>query len=68
MRQRVLTIAALVLACGGSTFSPGSGTAYRVLFIGNSLTAYNDLPHTVAALAASASASNKGFSLVSFKS
>ena len=53
MRHRVMTIAALALACGGSTFSPGSGTAYQVLFIGNSLTAYNDLPHTVAALAAS---------------
>jgi hypothetical protein len=52
MRPRGLTIAAAILACGGSTLSPGSGTAYRVLFIGNSLTAYNDLPHTVAALAA----------------
>jgi hypothetical protein len=52
MRHRWVTIAALGLACGGSAFSPGSGTGYRILFIGNSLTASNDLPQTVAALAA----------------
>jgi hypothetical protein len=42
----------LLVACGGSSFSSSEGRSYRVLFIGNSLTAANDLPHTVAALAA----------------
>src|SRR4051794_39357493 len=42
----------VVVACGGSSFSSSEGRSYRVLFIGNSLTAANDLPHTVAALGA----------------
>src|SRR3954471_14663435 len=46
-------IALLILACGGSTGpEPGAAGGYRVLFIGNSLTYFNDLPGTVARLAA----------------
>ena len=45
----------LLLACaGGSTTpEPGEPTVYRVLFVGNSLTYFNDLPGTVAHLASS---------------
>src|SRR3954467_15237315 len=52
MRHRPLALPLIVVACGGSSFSSSEGRSYRVLFIGNSLTAANDLPHTVAALAA----------------
>ncbi len=47
-------IALLILACGGgtTTVEPGPAGGYRVLFIGNSLTYFNDLPGTVARLAA----------------
>ena len=41
------------LACGGPTESIPAG-GHHVLFVGNSLTYVNDLPHTVAAIAASA--------------
>src|SRR4051795_2491692 len=52
MRHRPLALTLVVLACGGSSFSSSEGSSYRVLFIGNSLTAYNDLPHVVATLGA----------------
>jgi hypothetical protein len=52
MRHRPLALTLVILACGGSSFSSSEGSSYRVLFIGNSLTAYNDLPHVVAALGA----------------
>jgi hypothetical protein len=46
-----------VTGCGGSGAPaeppPGTPPAYRVLFIGNSLTYFNDLPATVAGLAGS---------------
>jgi hypothetical protein len=51
--EGVLTLgAALLLACGGGGTGPQSGPpgVYRVLFIGNSLTYFNDLPGTVARL------------------
>ena len=52
--QRYLLPAALLAACAGagSTSEPGPGGSYRVLFIGNSLPAGNDLPGTLAALGA----------------
>jgi hypothetical protein len=45
----------VVASCGGSHVAPepGSGRQYRVLFIGNSLTYFNDLPGTTAQLAGS---------------
>jgi len=51
---RSLIVVGLLTACAGaaSTAEPGVGGSYRVLFIGNSLTAGNDLPGTVAALGA----------------
>jgi hypothetical protein len=43
--------AALLLACSSDApLEPGTRLAYRVLFIGNSLTYFNDLPGTVARL------------------
>jgi hypothetical protein len=42
----------LAAACAGEPFQPAPAPRYHVLFIGNSLTAVNDLPHTVSALAA----------------
>ena len=54
--QHWLSLTALFAACTGgsspSQLEPAGG--YRVLFIGNSLTASNDLPGTLAAMAASA--------------
>ena len=52
MRHDLLAVTSLVLACAGQTFDSTPAANYRVLFIGNSLTAVNDLPHTVAALGA----------------
>jgi hypothetical protein len=54
MLQRVLIPLMLLGACGGATgpVSPGPAGGYHVLFIGNSLTSTNDLPGTVAQLAA----------------
>src|SRR6476659_9739123 len=53
VRHTSLATALLVLACTGSGEpSQSPSPSYHVLFIGNSLTAVNDLPHTVAALAA----------------
>jgi hypothetical protein len=53
VRRTSLAAALLILACVGSGEpSQPSSPSYHVLFIGNSLTAANDLPHTVAALAA----------------
>lgn len=50
MRALVLFLA--LISCGGAaTLAPGPGR--RVLFVGNSLTYFNDLPGTVAGLAAS---------------
>src|SRR5215212_1528310 len=47
-----------VTSCGGSSAAveppPTTHQAYRVLFIGNSLTYFNDLPATVAGMAGSA--------------
>jgi hypothetical protein len=50
----LVSIVLLILACGGTTNAgePGPAGGYRVLFIGNSLTYFNDLPGTVARLAA----------------
>ena len=49
-----LALVLLVTACAGGSMpsDPGPAGGYRVLFIGNSLTAANDLPGTVAQLAA----------------
>lgn len=55
MRALVLYLA--LAGCSGeqapSAPEPGTGPSYRVLFIGNSLTYFNDLPGTVAGLASS---------------
>jgi hypothetical protein len=53
--QHWLSLTALLAACtgGSSPSSPEPAGGYRVLFIGNSLTASNDLPGTLAAMAAS---------------
>lgn len=48
----LLGLALLAAACAGEPFHPVPVPSHRVLFIGNSLTAVNDLPHTVGALAA----------------
>ncbi|MFL5474368.1 MAG: hypothetical protein ACJ8A6_01640 [Gemmatimonadales bacterium] len=55
MISRFLTALSLLAACAGGNppADPEPGGGYRVLFIGNSLTAANDLPGTVAQLAAS---------------
>jgi hypothetical protein len=55
MLSRFLTALLLLAACAGGNppEGPEPGGGYRVLFIGNSLTATNDLPGTVAELAAS---------------
>jgi hypothetical protein len=50
MRHRLLAVVLLAFACAGQTTDSTDDRVYRVLFIGNSLTATNDLPHTVAAL------------------
>ena len=54
MRHSWFTIMLLLAACagGGQPGEPSPAGSYRVLFIGNSLTASNDLPGTVAQLAA----------------
>lgn len=54
MRHSWLSITLLLAACagGGHPGEPSPAGSYRVLFIGNSLTASNDLPGTVAQLAA----------------
>jgi hypothetical protein len=53
-RSTLLSIVLLILACSGATTAvePDPAGGYRVLFIGNSLTYFNDLPGTVARLAA----------------
>ena len=55
MLSRFLTALSLLAACAGGNppEGPEPGGGYNVLFIGNSLTATNDLPGTVAQLAAS---------------
>jgi hypothetical protein len=54
MLDRLLAALSLLAACGGSPpTGPGPAGGYHVLFIGNSLTAANDLPGTLAQLAAS---------------
>jgi hypothetical protein len=56
MRSPIISlglIASLCSCAGGSPVGPGTQT-FRILFIGNSLTYVNDLPHTVVQLAASA--------------
>ena len=51
MKRALLTaILLLSLACGGGSARADAGQV-RVLFIGNSLTAANDLPSVVASLA-----------------
>src|ERR671910_611659 len=54
MLERLLTTVSLLAACAGAHRPAESGRAarYQVLFIGNSLTAFNDLPGTLAHLAA----------------
>jgi hypothetical protein len=52
MRHNLLAVTVLAFACAGHAFDSTPGIGYRVLFIGNSLTAVNDLPHTVASLGA----------------
>jgi hypothetical protein len=54
MLERILLTASLLAACAGAhrLSQPGRSGSLRVLFIGNSLTAYNDLPGTLARLAA----------------
>jgi hypothetical protein len=52
MRPNLVALTLLALACASQTFDPPLPGGYRVLFIGNSLTAANDLPHTVATLGA----------------
>ena len=54
MLSRFLIALSLLAACAGGNppAGPEPGSGYRVLFIGNSLTASNDLPGTVAQLAA----------------
>ena len=44
----------ITAACYSSSAAPSAQTRTRVLFVGNSLTYYNDLPRTFAAIAASA--------------
>ena len=52
MRIRLAVLAAAALALGGASGAGGQPpTALRVLFIGNSLTATNDLPSVVAGIA-----------------
>lgn len=55
--KRALAVLLALASCSGGNAAlqpgPGSGREYRVLFIGNSLTDFNDLPGTVAHLAAS---------------
>ena len=55
MLSRFLIALSLLAACAGGNppAAPEPGGGYHVLFIGNSLTASNDLPGTVAHLAAS---------------
>jgi hypothetical protein len=59
MRRRVSTFsfifaAFVTAACHSTAAAPVSNARMRVLFIGNSLTYYNDLPQTVAAIAEAA--------------
>ena len=56
VQRLVVSVAFLCLAClpGGQTVEPLAAGGHHVLFIGNSLTYTNDLPATVAAIAASA--------------
>lgn len=54
-RGTAMTAAALTLSCSGGTSSgPDPSGSLRVLFIGNSLTEFNDLPKMVRALSDSA--------------
>lgn len=55
LRGAAITAAALTLSCSGGTASgPDPSGVLRVLFIGNSLTQFNDLPEMVRALSDSA--------------
>jgi hypothetical protein len=55
MRHMLLFVLLLALAsCGSAPSDPPPAGDLRVLFIGNSLTEANDLPHTVAAIASGA--------------
>jgi hypothetical protein len=55
LRGAAMTAAALTLSCsGGTTSGPDPSGSLRVLFIGNSLTQFNDLPEMVRALSDSA--------------
>lgn len=55
-RRPLLLLALVAAACGGGGAAAGSvgprGGGHRVLFVGNSLTTTNDLPGTLAAIAA----------------
>jgi hypothetical protein len=51
LRKDLLGLALVAVACAGEPFHSAPAASYRVLFIGNSLTAVNDLPRTVAGLA-----------------
>jgi hypothetical protein len=55
MLERLSAAVALLAACGGGNppSEPGPDGSYHVLFIGNSLTAVNDLPGTLVQLTAS---------------
>ncbi len=53
--MRALVLCLALASCSGENAAPepAPGPSYRVLFIGNSLTYFNDLPGTVAQLASS---------------
>jgi hypothetical protein len=51
VRLLPLLVAALLLGCGGDARADAEPTSLRVLFVGNSLTATNDLPAQVSWLA-----------------
>jgi hypothetical protein len=50
---RALVLFLALASCSGGDAALGPGPGYRVLFIGNSLTYFNDLPGTVSRLASS---------------
>jgi hypothetical protein len=55
LKLPLLPLLLLGCAAGSTTPEPGEPTVYRVLFVGNSLTYFNDLPGTAAHLASSGS-------------
>jgi len=55
---RALVLFLALVSCSGGTAALEPSPSYRVLFIGNSLTYFNDLPGTVSQLAASVAGPN----------